>query len=172
MRSGTSPPEGALAPTPRARDVPPVRLLLGLTMLALALASCGGTPTDGTPVGAVRLFVEAMERSAEDRRGLEDAYHLLAEPTRERLVARARMTAALGAAEREPWEMLVEGTAHPRFAPRPGGYREHIDPSDVDRATVTVSGSEPGQVAEIPVVREDDGWRIELEVPGLSAPAD
>lgn len=143
-----------------------------LALLLLGVAGCGGTPTDDTPQGAVRLFTAAMDRSAGDRRGLEEAYHLLSEPTRERLVARARMTAALGAAEREPWEMLVEGTAHPRFAPRPGGFREHVDATDPERATVTVSGSEPGQVAEILVVHEEDGWRVVLDVPELTAPGD
>jgi hypothetical protein len=141
-----------------------------LVLLLLACAGCGGAPTDDTPAGAVRLFVDAMERSNADRRGLEDAYHLLSETTRERLVARARMTAALGAAEREPWEMLVEGTAHVRFAPRPGGFREHLDASDPDRATVTVTGSQSGQIAEIPLVREENGWRVVLEVPELTAP--
>ncbi len=76
---------------------------LALALLLLAASGCGGAPTDDTPTGAVRLFVAAMDRSVGDRRGLEEAYHLLAEPSRERLVARARMTAALGAAEREPW---------------------------------------------------------------------
>jgi hypothetical protein len=149
----------------------PVRWLIVL-VVAVSFAGCGGAPTDDSAEGAARLFVEAMERSASDRRGLEEAYHLLSEPTRQRLVARARMTAALGAAEREPWEMLVEGTAHVRFMPRPGGFREHVDAADPNRATVTVSGSESGQVAELPLVREDDGWRVVLDVPELTAPSE
>ena len=139
---------------------------IGWTALLLcAISACSGAPRDDSPVGAVRLFVAAMERSTEDRHGLEDAYRLLSQPTRERLVTRARQAAALGAAEREPWEMLVEGTAHLRFAPRPGGFRERD--ADAERATVTVLGAH-GESATLPVVHEDGGWRIELVVPDAS----
>lgn len=142
---------------------------VALVVAALALGACTGTPHDDTPVGAVRLFVAAMERSAEDRRGLEEAYHLLSLATRERLVERAREAAALGAREREPWEMMVEGTAHLRFTPRAGGFRQQREGGSADRVTVLVLGSEEGQRAEIPVVREDDVWRVELEVPVAGA---
>jgi len=139
---------------------------------SLLFAACSGAPDDHTPVGAVRLFVSAMERSAEDRHGLEEAYHLLSLATRERLVARTRQAAALGAAEREPWEMLVEGTAHLRFTPRAGGYRERAGDSP-DRAAVIVSGNGEGESATIPVVREEGAWRVELDVPdGTPEPAE
>lgn len=141
-----------------------LRALLPLLLVSTALA-CSGTPDDDTPVGAARLFVAAMERSTEDRRGLEDAYRLLSLDTRERLVDRARQAAALGAAEREPWEMMVEGTAHLRFAPRPGGFREQRDEASEGRATVLVLGSGEGESASIPLVHEEAGWRVELEVP-------
>jgi hypothetical protein len=145
-----------------------MRLTLGLVALALALGACSGAPTDETPAGAARLFVTAMERSADDRRGLEDAYRLLSLATRERLVERARQTAALGAAEREPWEMMVEGRAHLHFVPRAGGFRDELDPSTPDRATVTVTG-EHGEQASFPVVLEDGHWRVELEIaPGAT----
>lgn len=133
--------------------------------LLFVLSACSGAPTDETPEGAARLFVSAMERSTEDRRGLEDAYRLLSVDTREHLVRRARQAAALGAAEREPWEMLVEGTAHLRFTPRAGGFRGRIDPESSDRATVLVLGNGDAESASIPLVREDGGWRIQLEVP-------
>jgi hypothetical protein len=139
--------------------------------LLVLTAACSGTPHDDSPVGATRLFVAAIERSAEDRRGLEDAYELLSLDTRARLVQRARQAAALGAAEREPWEMLVEGTAHLRFTPRAGGYREQPDASSEDHATVTVLGAGAGESASIPLVREDGVWRVLLEVPDPHATA-
>jgi hypothetical protein len=145
--------------------------LVVVVALACTLAACGRSVDDSTPSGAARLFVAAMAQSADDRHGLEDAYHLLSQRTREALVQRARQTAALGAREREPWEMLVEGTAHLRFEPRPGGYREQLDPSDPDRATVTILGPHDGDRAELPLVHESDGWRVVLDLPdGAGAP--
>lgn len=149
----------------------PALVLLSIVSLLLSASGCTGAPHDDTPSGAVRLFVAAMERSTEDRRGLEDAYRLLSQDTRERLVRRARQAAALGAAERQPWEMLVEGTAHLRFTPRPGGYREQPDPEDAERATVLVLGADD-ESAAIPLVREAGGWRIILEVPEAAAHVD
>lgn len=148
-------------------DVPRsmARLRLFVLPLLALISACSGAPHDDDPVGATRLFVAAMERSTEDRHGLEDAYRLLSLGTRERLVQRARQAAALGAAEREPWEMLVEGTAHLRFTPRPGGYRVQLDPDASDRANVLVLGSGEGESASIPLVHEEGGWRIVLYVP-------
>lgn len=139
-----------------------MRLLISF-VFALTLA-CSGTAHEDTPTGAARLFVDAMERSADGHEGLEDAYRLLSQPTRERLVARARQAAALGAAEREPWEMLVEGTAHLRFTPRPGGFREEPVEGEPDHVIVRVLGPN-GESAAIPTVHEDGGWRIDLVVP-------
>src|SRR5258708_21171798 len=113
-----------------------MRLLLvaTLSLLAFSTSACSRTPDDASPVGTTRLFVSAMGRSVEDRHGREEAYRLLSEASRAALVQRARETAALGARERDPWEVLVEGTAHLRFEPRPGGYHEQLDASDPDHA--------------------------------------
>jgi len=148
-----------------------MRPVLALS-LSLAIAACSRTVDDSTPAGAARMFVSAMVLSTEDRRGLEEAYHLLSQPTRAQLVQRARQTAALGAREREPWEMLVEGTAHLRFEPRPGGFREQLDGSDPDRAIVTILGPHDGDRAELSLVREDDGWRIALDLPESAGPVE
>ncbi|MFO0680650.1 MAG: hypothetical protein U0234_01305 [Sandaracinus sp.] len=144
---------------------PPRAALIALATLAIA---CGGSP-DATPTGAVRELIDALEPSSDpghDHERLEHAYALLSERSRTDLAERARQTAALGAAERPPSEMLVAGTAHLRFHPRPGGFREQIDPRDPDRATVTVSGDGEGETATIPLVREDGRWRIELVLDG------
>jgi hypothetical protein len=138
---------------------------LRLIALGFVLLACGRSVDDSTPAGTARLFVSAMARSADDRHGLEDAYHLLSEATRAQLVERARQTAALGARERQPWEMLVEGTAHLRFEPRPGGYREQIDPADANRATVAILGAHDGERADLALVHEPDGWRVALDLP-------
>lgn len=140
--------------------------------VALLAAACGGPP-DATPAGAVRELIAALEPSSDpdnDRERLEHAYTLLSERSRTDLAERARQTAALGAAERVPSEMLVAGTAHLRFHPRPGGLREQLDPADPDHATVTVSGDGDGETATIPLVREEGHWRIVLDLGAPSAP--
>ncbi len=142
-------------------------LRLGFAVALVSLiAACGGPP-DATPSGAVRELIASLEPTTDpenDRERLAHAYTLLSERSRADLAERARQTAALGAAERPPSEMLVAGIAHLRFHPRPGGIREEIDPADPDRATVTVRGDGEDEIATMPLVREGGHWRIVLEL--------
>ena len=131
---------------------------------ALALGACSDEPTDETPSGTVTLFLRAMERSAADPDALEDAYRLLARPTRRALADRAHAAGALGGRQFAPWEMLVAGRYRQTFNPRPGarGMAESIEGN---RATVTVTSEDGDRRAEVPLVREDGAWRIVLELP-------
>jgi hypothetical protein len=139
--------------------------------LAMGVAACSDAPSDDTPRGTVRLFLQAMERSERDPSALEDAYRLLARPTRRALMERAHMAGSLGGREFQPWEMLVRGRYRQTFTPRRGGrgMRESIEG---DRATVTVTASDGERRAEIPLLREEDGWRIVIDMPPLRPEAD
>jgi len=126
---------------------------------------CSDPPTDETPSGTVRLFLEAMDRSSWDSSALEEAFSLLAPQARTALAERAKKAASLSGQELEPWDMIAQGRYRLRFAPRGGdGLREQIDG---DQAVVTVVGG-PVQRADVPLVREGDRWRIVLDVPALS----
>lgn len=154
---------------PPAGPVSLVALVCGALAAGAMLSACTTPPTDDTPAGALRLFLDAIWSSEardadDDRQMLTAAYELLDAESREHLVHQARLAGALGGREREPWEMLAAGASRMALVPRrSGGMREVIDP-DGRGATVIVSG-ESGGTAEVRLVREDDGWRVLLTVP-------
>src|SRR5687768_9066653 len=128
-------------------------VLLGSLVLGLLGPGCSSPPTDETPAGALRLFLDAIWTSEaqdgdDDREMLVTAYELLDEESRDRLARDARLAGALGGREREPWEMLAAGASRMVLVPRPsGGMRETYD-ADGRSATVMVSG-EDGATGEV-----------------------
>lgn len=136
---------------------------LGAVALAAALlGGCSDEPTEDTPEGALRLFLDAMDRSQWDREALREAYALLSRTARSRLEQRAARASSLSSRETEGWEMLAQGRFRLRFAPkRAGGMETEMREP---RAVVIVRG-EGGQRAEVPMVEEDDGWRVDLRLP-------
>jgi hypothetical protein len=137
--------------------------------LGVFFAGCAPAPSDETPLGALRMFLRAMERSSDDARALEEAYALLDTPARDALVARARDASALAnGREFAPWEMLAQGRYRVRFPyAEYGSMREVIDG---DRATVTVAGTDRRSRAGVPLVREEGHWRVVLRIPEPPAP--
>ncbi len=136
-------------------------LLLALSVLC---AACGDEPVDATPEGALRAFLEAMDRSDQDSHAREEAYHLLAAESRERLERRAELATSLGRRRFEPWEMIAQGRYRLRFEGRGADGLESV--VDGDRAEVIVRGA-AGQEARVPMVRENGHWRIELAIPEM-----
>jgi len=131
--------------------------------------SCSTAPTDDDPVGALRLFLAAMERSRTQPSAREQAFALLAEPSREALRRRARLATALaGGRDLEPYELLVPGRFRMRFSPRSGdGFTAQVDG---ERATVVVRGRGEGERAEVGMRLEGGHWRVLLELPDDEAP--
>jgi hypothetical protein len=140
-------------------------VVLGVAMSTLG---CARELDESTPEGACGLFLEALARSADDPTALEDAYRLLDEATRRRLADRANSMTG-GAREHAPWEMIVQGRSVPRFMPRRGnGLRAR---TAGDTATVVVTGDRAGERAEVPMRREEDGWRVVIAVPDVRSSA-
>lgn len=143
-------------------------------VVATAVSACAREPDDSTPEGALSLFLDAIDRNAhQDPTALEDAYALLDSESQRRLAERARSATALGAREYEPWEMLVDGRADLRFAPRRGSGLRVRPGATEDTAVVVVSGERPEQRAEIAMRREAPsgggrgGWRVVLAIPDV-----
>ena len=96
------------------------------------VASCGSRAVDATAVGAVRAFVEAMQRD-DAPHAREEAYRLLCPAAQIALAERARESAALGGRSFEPWEMIVEDRALLLHPPRrSGAYRERAIEGDTE----------------------------------------
>jgi hypothetical protein len=129
---------------------------------------CSATPSTETPIGALTLFLEAMDRSAEDPDALRTAYFLLDQKARQELAQRAKKAEAVAGREVMPWEMIVPGRFSLRFAPAAtGGMRAKVTGT---RAVVTVVAENKQRQADVPLVHEPDGWRVELYVPKVQLP--
>jgi hypothetical protein len=141
-------------------------LLLALVIVSVA---CGEGSQTSTPAGALRQFLTVMDESASDEDALRSAYGLLSKSARTRLDERAMRARTLAGQDFEPWRMLAQGRFRLRFAPaRSRGMRERIEG---DRAVVLVVGEQAGDQAEVPLVREDGHWRIDLAIPAMRADA-
>ena len=136
-------------------------------VLAVALVPslcCGSRAVDATPIGAVRAFLAAMQRT-EEPHAREEAYRLLCPDAQIALAERARDAAALGGRSFEPWEMLVEDRAFVRGQlRRPSAFRERTVEGDAERRVVEVTDG-PGAPRAIPTLRVEGSWCVELAVP-------
>ena len=136
-----------------------------LGLAVVLLASCGRSAPDATPEGAVRLFVEKMETSAEDPRAMRDAYTLLGTHARTNLKERADRASKGQGRRYEPFEMLAEGRFGLKF--RPKGMTTKLEGDD---AFVEVRGDGPEERATVHCTREGLAWRVEPELPEVLAP--
>lgn len=129
-----------------------------LTCLIFALLSaCTGTPTDKTPAGVVRLFIERMDVEHASSAQMKEAYVLLDPESRRELDRRAVEAAALSGRAFRGWDMMPPGRFHLRFAPRTFHARE-----EGGLVVVEVRGDSPSESADVEVVREKGAYRIKL----------
>jgi hypothetical protein len=138
-------------------------------VLALALATlpiaCSRSAPDSTPEGALRLFIEKMETSADDPTAMKEAFGLLGPRARANLKERADR-ASRGQGKRfEPHEMLAEARFGLRFRTKAMATR-----IEGDEAFVDVMGEGPDEKATVKCVRENGAWRVELDLPDVNKP--
>lgn len=130
-------------------------------ILTGSLLACAPRDPKRKPEDAVAAMLEAMER-LDQAAFRARAFELLDARSREVLEARARTAESLSHRPFTGPDMLVPSRAILAFTP------ERIEASDVeiegDRARVTVRGSKPGEVAQVPLVREADGWHLSLRL--------
>lgn len=127
------------------------------------LFACTRTAPDGTPDGALRLFLDRMEVATDDPRAMAEAYDLLGKSAKKNLEERAQRASLVEGKRIAPREMLATGYFGLRFRPKAMSVR-----LDGDTATVLVSGSDPLERTEVVCVKEGLAWRVEPELPPLS----
>lgn len=148
----------------RVVPLPRAILIASTSILAVSLGACGSRAVDATPTGAVRAFVEAMQRDDEPH-AREQAYRLLCPSAQIALAERARSAGALGGRAFEPWEMIVEGRSVLLSPPRrSGAYRERPVQGEPHLRYVDVF-DEAGVAHPIEVSRVDGSWCVELIPP-------
>jgi hypothetical protein len=103
-----------------------------------------------------------MDASVSDPKKAKDAYALLDKTTQDKLSKRAERSSRIEGHRVEPYEVLAEG----RFALR---FRlKHVTTAiSGNTATVSVTGDEPTDVANIKCAKEGVVWRVVLELPEL-----
>lgn len=141
-------------------------LRMALFVLASCfVAACSRTPVDATPDGALRAWIDKMENGGDDPHAMSDAYRLLGPRARANLKERAERASRGQGRRYEPYEMFAAGRFGLNF--RPKSMTSH---AFGDTAVVDVRGESEGERAEVHCVRENDGWRIEPELPEVSTP--
>jgi hypothetical protein len=134
-------------------------------LLASLCVACSRSAPDSTPEGAVRLFIEKMETSADDPLAMKEAFGLLGPRARANLKERAER-ASRGQGKRfEPHEMLAEARFGLRFRTKTMATRIEGDEANVD-----VMGEGPEEKASVKCVRENGAWRVELDLPDVNKP--
>lgn len=135
----------------------------GVLVLALSLVACGRKPFDASPEGVAREFLERIERVDGDPKAARAAFDLLGKAAQLSLSDRARRASAATGKRMAPEQMIATGHYFPRFSPRQWSTRQAGD-----RAVVTVVGLDPAaERADIPCLREEGRWRIDLALPPL-----
>jgi hypothetical protein len=128
---------------------------------AAMTCACSHAPRDATPEGAVRVFIDEMESSADDFTAMRRVYDLLGPVSRANLSERARRASQLQGRQVEPWDMLAPGLFGVAF--RPKAMRATVVG---DRAIVDVFGEDPqSEHASVSCAREPAGWRVEAGFP-------
>ncbi len=149
-----------MRPSPLARCARVVVLLGALG----ALAGCEEKEVAQGPEVVVQRFIAGMQGVHGDPARGEAVVALLWGPARDNLEERARRAAAASGHPVRPGEMLAPSWFSLQLTPR--SYASRIDG---DWAEVTVRGDDPAQGQyRVRCVREDDTWRVALELPPLA----
>ncbi len=138
----------------------PSRLAASLALAAVAFVACGAR-APSTPTGAVAAFASAVESASSDPTQRRRVYDLLSRRARDSLTARAARASQVSGWELRPWDMLAPGRMRLRVQVSPESLTAR---ESGDRAVVTVRGR-AGGVADVPLVREEGEWRVDLALP-------
>lgn len=135
--------------------------VVGAWML-LSLAGCDRNASN-EPDQALRAWLGAMERVNGQPEHAQSAYQLLSKGAQANLMERARRATDAAGRPIQPATMLVTSRFLLRFTPKTLTSRVAGD-----RAVVEVVGADGlTERAEVPMVREDGTWRVDIQLPSL-----
>lgn len=138
-------------------------IVLLAAVLGVTVTGCTRAAPDATPDGALRVWLEKMETSAEDPRAFGEAYPLLGPRARANLEARAERASRSQGRRFQPREMLAVGHFGLKF--RPKTMTAHVTGDD---AIVDVRGEGDSEFARVRCTREKGGWRVEPDLPEVT----
>ena len=133
---------------------------------ALLSIACGSAESDATPAEVLSRFLEAMDHSVNNEAALKDAYQLLDAGAQRELKARAQRAGFLTGRKFSPWEMIAQGRFRLRFAPAERADMRTTQSGN--HAVVHVKSEDGRSHADVPLVREPAGWRVQLALPQIS----
>ncbi len=153
-----------LAVLPRALVVRRWILVVGLCVASSFGAGCTPRPTNGTPEGAVREFIDRMRDVGRDPAAAKAVFAIFSKRTRQNLAERAQRYGAASGKTIAPEAMIVPSRFMIRFEP------QRMTSTVVgSHALVEVIGLGADERAKVTCMFEDDGWRVDLELPPLPA---
>lgn len=133
-----------------------------LMTLSLLVSACRSRSPSAAPESAVREFVERMRRVQGDPADAKAAFELLSKNAQANLKTRAERYGAASGKAITPEAMIVPSLFFLRFEPQ--RYRARISGT---YALVEVQGLLPEERAQIQCVLEEEGWRLDLQMPPL-----
>lgn len=138
------------------------RRSLLLSLAVSLLAACEEEDETRAPAEVVREFVERLTQFDGRPDDAQAIFELLSERARANLTARAERYSAASGKKISPPAMIVPGWLTLRFVPQ--AFSAQV----VGRyALVEVAGVGPSDRAQIPCIREEEHWRVDLALPEL-----
>lgn len=133
-----------------------------LSCVVTLFAGCRREEPDQTPEGAVTEWIDRMGRVHGNPDDARRAYDLLSAQTQRNLEERARRASAATGRKMSPESMIAPSRFSLRFTPLSMKSRVAGE-----RALVEVTGAGAADRAEVPCVRENGRWRVDLVLPPL-----
>lgn len=139
-------------------------VIVGLCLASMGSAGCAPRPANATPEGAVREFIDRMRVVGTDPTASKAAFAMLSKRAQQNLAERAQRYSAASGKTIAPEAMIVPSRFLIRFEP------QRMTSTVVgSRALVEVMGLGPDERAKVTCAFENEGWRIDLELPPLPA---
>ena len=134
---------------------------LCVLLIGFFLICCTEKETAQGPEAVVRQFLRDMGQLHGEGQRSQLIYDSLWSPAREHLLERARRASALSGRAILPEEMIAPSRFSLRFSP------ERFQVRVVGKEAEVVMWGPLGEQAQTRCVKEDDGWKIALDLPPL-----